>query len=238
MTLPIKLSAKKRTVIGRKVKQLRRQGKLPANIYGRETKSLAIELSLKEFKQVYKLAGETNLVELKVEGETKPRSVLIGKVQSNAVSDEWLHVDFRQVDLTKTVIVSVPVELTGAAPAVLKGGVLVRLINELEIEALPQDLPDKITVDVAGLTAIGQGISLRELKLDTAKLKLAAANLDEYVVKIETPSKEEESVAASASTLETPTSEVASAADEANKVESEEKKQREDQGKKPAANKP
>lgn len=230
MAATLKLNAKKRTITGRKVKKLRRQSLLPANIYGKDVKSLAIELPLKEFETVFKAAGETNLIELTVDKEAKPRPVLIGNVQLDPVSDFFLHVDFRQVDLTKKVVVAVSLELVGEAPAVVKGGVLVKLVNELEIEALPKDLPDKLTVDISGLEEIGQNIALKQVPIDSSKVKLMTENLDELVVKIEAPAKEEEPVVAPAA-AEVP------AAEEVKTAEAEEKQPAPDQGKKPAANK-
>lgn len=235
-----KLNAKKRTLTGRKVKNLRRQNLLPANIYGKDVKSLAVELPEKEFTAVFKTAGETKIVELSVDKEAKSRSVLIANVQRHPVSDVFLHVDFRQVDLTKKVVVAVPLELTGEAPAVIKGGVLVKLINELEVEALPNDLPDKISVDISHLEEIGQSISLQEVIIDTAKLKLMAEKLDELVVKIEAPAKEEEPapVPAEAAPVEGEAAKVEEKpAEEAKKAEPATKPQKEDQGKTPAANK-
>lgn len=235
MAQALKLNAKKRTVTGRKVKQLRRQSLLPANIYGKDVKSLAIELPLKEFETVFKTAGETNLIDLSVDKEAKPRPVLIGNIQTDPVSDVFLHVDFRQVDLTKKVVVAVPLELVGEAPAVAKGGVLVRLVDELEIEALPKDLPDKVEVDISGLEEIGQSIALKQVPIDLSRIKLMTENLGELVVKIEAPAKEEEPTPA----VEAPVAEPAQVeGEEAKKVEPEVKPQKEDQDKKPAANKP
>jgi large subunit ribosomal protein L25 len=244
-----KLKAKKRSVTGRKVKQLRREALLPANVYGKDVKSLAIELPLKEFEPVFKAAGETNIIDLSIDKETKPRPVLIGNVQLDPVTDAFLHVDFRQVDLTKKVVVAVPLELVGEAPAVAKGGVLVKLVNELEIEALPKDLPDKFEVDISGLEEIGNAISLKQVPIDSGKVKLMTENLDELVVKIEAPAKEEEPVPPTPVGVEAEAEAEAGAEGEkpaeAGKAPAaakapageEEKKPAPDQDKKPAANK-
>jgi len=93
------LTAEKRKVFGRKLKTLRREDILPANIYGKKVKSLAVQLGLKDFLPIYQLAGETGLVELKVKGEQKIRPVLIHNVQLHPVTDQPLHADFYQVDL-------------------------------------------------------------------------------------------------------------------------------------------
>jgi large subunit ribosomal protein L25 len=192
MSQKVKLNVNQRTIAGRKVKQLRRNHILPGNVFGKGVKSIAIELPLKEFQTAFKQAGETSVIELMVAKETKMRPVLVHNLQLDPVSDEPLHVDFHQVDLTQKVTVTVPVEFIGEAPAVTTGGVLVKLFNELEVETLPADIPDKITVDVSGLDTIGKGITLKDLKIDSQKVKLLVDNLDELVVKVDEPTKEEE----------------------------------------------
>ena len=122
-----KLTANKRTVTGRKVKNLRREGILPANIYGKKIKSLAVQLTVKAFLPVLKEVGETSLLELKVEGEEKTRPVLIHAVQFHPLSGDPLHVDFYEVDLKEKVTTKVPVELIGESPAVKeKIGILIQ----------------------------------------------------------------------------------------------------------------
>ena len=236
MSQALKLNAKKRTVTGRKVKQLRQKQILPANIYGKDVKSLAIELQSKEFKSLFSLAGETNIVNVSVDKEAKPRPVLINNVQLDPVTDEFLHVDFRQVDLTKKVTVMVPLEIKGESPAAIKGGVLVRLVSEVEIEALPADLPDKLEVDISGLEEIGQGITLKQVPIEVAKVKFLAENLDELVVKVEAPAKEEE--VAPAPVVEAAPAEGEKPGEETKKAEAEEKQPAPDQDKKPAPKKP
>ncbi len=203
MAQTTKLTVSKRTLTGRKVKQLRKKNILPANVYGKGVESLAIEIPVKEFQTAFKSAGETSIINLQVDKETKTRPVLVHNLQLDPVSDEVLHVDFHQVDLKEKVTVTVPVEFVGEAPAVIKGGVLVKLFNEIEVEALPADLPDKLTVDVSGLDEIGKGITLKDLKVDAQKVKLLVENLDELVVKVDEPTKEEE-VAPAAPAAETP----------------------------------
>lgn len=191
MSDKLKLKVNSRKLTGRKVKQLRAQGTIPANIYGKGVKSVSIQQPLKDFAVAFKQVGETGILELVVDKETKTRPVLIHNVQQHPVTGEILHVDFRQVDLTETVTVKIPIEISGTAPAITKGGVLIQLINEVEVEALPADLPDKFTLDVSQLEEIGQGFSLKDLKV-SAKVKLLTENLEELVIKIESPTKEEE----------------------------------------------
>ena len=186
------LKIEKRKLFGNKIKKLRKEGVLPANIYGRQVKSLAVQADQQKFQKLYDQVGTTGLVELEIKNETKKRPVLIHNVQLDPVSDSLLHADFYQVDLTKKVITSVPIELAGEAPAAAKGGVLVQVTNEVEVEALPADLPDKFIVDVSQLAEIGDHITMKKLDYDKDKVSLKLEDLGMAVVQIEEPAKEEE----------------------------------------------
>lgn len=187
----VKLVAQQRKVFGRKVKKLRQEGVLPANIYGKNIKSQAVQVNLKDFLEVFKQVGETGIVEISLDKETKTRPALIHSLQRHAVTDQPLHVELRQITLTERVQVAIPIELIGEAPAVDKGGVLVQLLNEIEVEALPTDLLEKFVVDVSGLGEIGQSIAIKDLKVDKAKVKILVEDESQLVVKIEEPAKEE-----------------------------------------------
>ena len=192
MSDKINLKVTKRKVTGRKVKQLRQEKIIPANIYGKNIKSLAVQAPLKDFHQAFKQAGETGIVNLTVTGETKSRPTLIHNIHRHPVTDYYLHADFYQVDLTKKVTVDIPIELTGEAPAISKGGVLIQLRDEVKVEALPTDLPSKFEIDVSKLEEIGQGISLKDIKLAKDKVTLAVDDPNQLIVRIEEPAKEEE----------------------------------------------
>lgn len=230
MSDKIRLKVSPRSLLGRKVKKLRREGSLPANIYGRGIKSLAVQLPVKDFKAAHTQVGETGIIEVVVDKETKTRSVLIHNVHRHPVTDDYLHVDFHQVDLTKKVSVNIPIELVGEAPAVSKGGVLLQLLDEIEVEALPADLPEKFTIDVSQLEEIGQSINLKNIKVDTKKVKLLSDNLDELIVKIEEPAKEEEKPVepeAEAEAEEKPEAEAEAEAEKEKGKEGEEKTEKE-----------
>ena len=159
------LQAEKRKIAGKKVNSLRRQGILPANIYGKKIKSISVQLSLKDFDTLFKEVGETGLVELSVAGEEKPRPVLVHNVQLHPVTSQPLHTDFFQVDLKEKITAMVPLALVGESLAVKdKKGVLLHTLNEIEVEALPQDLPDKLEVDATALSEVDQEIKVGELK--------------------------------------------------------------------------
>jgi len=192
MAITLSLSADKRTLTGRKVKSLRNKDFLPANVYGKNLKSQSLKLPLSEFKSVFFKAGETNLVSLKVKGESKPRPVLITNVHFHPVTQIPLHADFHQVDLKEKVTAEIPVELVGEAPAVKeKDAVLFQVHNEIEVEALPTDLIDKIEVDVTKLTDIGASILAKDLKVNRSKLTLQIDN-EEPIVLIQEKKEEKE----------------------------------------------
>lgn len=159
-----KLQAEERVVTGHQVKKLRAVGKVPASIYGRNTKSASIAIDIKTFLEVYKIAGETGLIDLALGSEIRP--VLVHHVQVHPVDGALLHVEFLQVDLKQKVKAHVPVVFEGEAPAVANGeGVLLTLIDEVEVEALPKELPENIGLDVTVLSAVGSELKVSDIKV-------------------------------------------------------------------------
>ncbi len=188
------LKANKRTVLGHKVKNLRKQGLLPANIYGKKVKSLAVEVAEKDFTSVFAKVGETGLIELTVGDEKKP--VLVHNVAYNPVTDKPLHVDFFQVDLKEKVTAKVKLVMIGESPAVKdKVGVLLTIISDVEVEALPSDLPDKIEVDITVLSALDQTLKVSDLKVSD-KIKILTNSASEIIKVAPLVSKEAEKMAA------------------------------------------
>lgn len=186
-----RLRAEKRQIFGRQVKKLRAEGILPANIYGKKVKSTSIKLPLKEFLPIYEQAGETSLVELKVKGEKKARAVLVHNVQLDPVSDQFIHADFHQVDLKQKVTTEVPLDLVGESPAVEeKLGILIQPLTEVEVEALPTDLPDKFELDISGLKKVDDAVVVADLKVPKKVNVLTGSQ--QVLVKINPLAKEEE----------------------------------------------
>lgn len=176
-----KLSVQKREVKGRKVKKLRKLGILPASLYGKKIQSISVQASLADFQKAYNQAGETGVIDLVLDGKKHP--VLIKNVQIHPVSQQILHVDFYQVDLKEKVKTSVPIEFTGKAAAVVqKTGVLLTLLDNIEVEALPTDLPERATVDVSGLAEIDQVIKVENLQLPAGVAVLTGK--DQEIVKV------------------------------------------------------
>jgi large subunit ribosomal protein L25 len=165
-TRPV-LQATRRGILGKKVKTLRREGKLPANIYGKGLKSIAIQINTKDFESVYKEVGETGLIDLILDGEAHP--VLIKSVQMKYPLHTPLHVDFHQVNLKEKVKAMIPIALVGEAKAVTdKIGTLIQLINEIEVEALPTDLPERIEVNVEHLANLNEQITVSDLRIPSS----------------------------------------------------------------------
>lgn len=180
----ITLKSEKRELFGRKVSRLRKSGLIPANVFGKKIESQAISVDAKEFADVFKKAGETQLIDL------NGKSVLVSNLQKDPISNLVIHVDFRQVDLTEKIEAKVPVILEGESPAEKQNlGTVVQQIDEIEVEALPADLPEKVIVDISVLAEVDQAIYVKDLKVDkNVEIK---TDLESIVVKVEPPTKEE-----------------------------------------------
>ena len=129
----LNLHAEERKILGKKVKKLRADGKLPAHVFGRGVEGENVLLSTKDFLKIFEQAGETGLIDLKI-GEERVRPVLIREVQYNPVSDDLIHVDFYQVNLSEKVKVSVPLVLIGEEPEGVKLGEVIVLQSLKEVE--------------------------------------------------------------------------------------------------------
>lgn len=157
------LEVKKRAVFGKKLKAVRAQGLLPANIFGENFTSQAITLVFKDFIKIFKKAGETQIVTLTLDGQGLP--VLIKKVQRHPVTNLILHVDFRKVDLTKKIETEVPIKLIGESEAVAQNkGVLLKLVESVMVEALPTLIPLAIAVDITRLKELNDEMKVKNLK--------------------------------------------------------------------------
>ena len=185
--LKVELQAQPRTLVGRVRKKLRTQAMIPAVIYGHNFKSLNIQIPVKEFKSVYAQAGESTLVYLKLDTESYP--TIIHDVVVDPVHDFVVHADFYKVKLDEKIHAKIPVVITGESAAVKDGGILVKNINEIEVEGLPQDLPHEFTVDISSLLKIKDQIQIKDLKVP-ANIEIKA-NIEEIVVLIQEPISEE-----------------------------------------------
>lgn len=200
------LTAQPRSVLGRKVKTLRKQDLLPANIFGKKIKSQTLSVNYSEFNKLFRKTGKTTLVDLKIEKEAKPRPVLITNVSRHPVTDNFLHVDFHQVDLTEKVTSSIPLRIMGEAPAVKdKGAVLVTVLSEIEVKALPADLPDHLEVSVEKLIEFGDSVLVKNLRIPPTVELLTGP--EETVATVQQPKEEVEEKPAPPAEGETPAAE-------------------------------
>lgn len=187
--MTIALKTEKREVFGKKLKPYREQGKLPVVCYGAGEENRPFWVSEKEFGKVWKAAGESTIIELDTpEGK---KNVLIQDVAMDAVKGEPIHADFLAVRMDKPIVATVPLVFSGEAPVVKAlGGVLVKVLREIEVEALPKNLPHEITVDISSLATFDDQISVGDLALPDG----VSAELDatEVVVLAEPPRVEEE----------------------------------------------
>lgn len=180
----INLNAQERQILGKKVAKLRDKGQLPAHVFGKGVEGENVVLEKREFLKVLEQAGETGLISLKI-GAEKVRPVLVREVQYNPVSGLPIHVDFYQVNLSEKVKVPVPLVLIGEEPETVKLGetIVLQTLNEVEVEALPSDLIEKIEVDITPLKAVDDAITVAQLNFDRSKLTVSAAE-EEVVVKL------------------------------------------------------
>ncbi len=158
------LHAKKRTVTRSKVKTLRNEGILPAVMYGAGVESTPIELELRETSKVLAHVGASTLISLKV-GNTN-HQVLLREVQRDYIRGDILHIDFLKVSMDVVIRTEVPLELIGESLAVKElGGLLVSGLSEIEVEALPGNLPDKIEVDISSIESMDDVITVADLEI-------------------------------------------------------------------------
>ncbi len=184
------LNVKTRTVTGKGVKNLRKQNLIPAVIYGKDVPSKNLVVEYLPFSRLYREAGESTLIDLKIDEEA-PVKVLIQEVQIDPLTEKFTHVDFRQIKMTEKIKTEALLKFIGEAPAVKElGGTLVRSVDKIEIECLPQNLVHEIEVDVSALKTFEDRIHIKDLKIP-AGIKILT-DIDTTVATVEAPLSEEE----------------------------------------------
>jgi len=187
----LELKAEKREVSGKKVKNLRAEGLVPAVVYGKETPSVILALDAHNFAKIYKKAGESTILKLNIEGEKELRNVLVTEAQLHPVTDEILHIDFYQVRMDEKIKTEVPLKIVGESPAVENlNGVLLINQDEVEVESLPGDLPHEIEVDISSIVELDQAILVKDLKLPVGVTSLD--NPEGTLIVVQSPRSEEE----------------------------------------------
>lgn len=199
----IKFLVEKRVLTGKKVKQLRKKGLVPGNIYGDNFTSISIQFPLADFRKMYKKTGGTNIVHLQLGEEIIP--ALVHAVQNHPVTDAILHVDFRKINLSKKIETSIPIKIVGESEAVAQNkGILLSLANEVVVESLPANIPSSIEVNISVLKELNQEIKIKDLP--SSEDYIYKENPEKVIVRI-TAHKEEsvESQVASPESVEVTT---------------------------------
>jgi large subunit ribosomal protein L25 len=183
------LKAEKRDVIGKQVNALRRSGKLPAVIYGRHLEPIAISLEAHSTGLAMAKLTSSSLVTIELDGKEYP--TLVRERQRDYIKGNLTHVDFLAIDLTERIRTLVSVQFVGVSTAVKDyNGVLVHNLEKLEVECLPTDLPERITVDISILKQIGEGIRVRDVDAMLSD-KVIVLNDPDEMVAVVTTSKDE-----------------------------------------------
>ena len=160
----IELNAAKRDVLGKKVRFLRRQGVTPVHVFGHGIESLPLQCDTASLQRVIAQTGQTRVINLKIDGEKTPRTVMVRETQQNILKGALLHVDFYQVKMTEVIDVDVPIVLVGEAPALRnKENMLSQELNELSVQCLPANIPNSIEVDVSSLDEADQAIRVNDI---------------------------------------------------------------------------
>ncbi len=158
------LSVQTRGKFGKAVKTLRREGLIPAELYGHGVKNMHLAVPAKDFLKVFKEAGTNTVVNLLVDKER--RSALIYDVRRDYLSDDVVHIDFYQVRMDEKIKTKIPLEFLGESLAVKeKGGILNRAMLEVEVEALPADLPHRLSVELALLDDLNKSAYVKDIKV-------------------------------------------------------------------------
>lgn len=192
----MEIIAEKREKLGKRSKSLKADRKIPAVMFGKHLESVPVQIDTVQFSKVFKVAGETSLIDLNIDG--KVEKVLVKHVQNDPIKGAFIHVSFYKVNLKEKTTANIPVEIIGEETnALVKSGegLVLVLLDEIEVEALPTDLPSKFVVDVSSLTELGKGITIADLQYDKSKVEIPGYEMDDVIVKIDEAKMKEEEVA-------------------------------------------
>lgn len=191
----MELNTQKREQLGKKTKVLREQGLIPAAVFGKGMETVSVTVGLLDFKRTYEKTGDTELIDINVAGGGDAEGkgdvsykCLVKEVQYNPITDEVDHVGFYKPDLTVRTNADIPVEIEGEEEneLVKSGeGLVLALVDTIEVSALPMDLPHAFTVDASGLGEIGEGITVADLNYDREKVEIVGLEEDALVVKMD-----------------------------------------------------
>jgi large subunit ribosomal protein L25 len=179
----LKLKTVKRNVFGKKTVALRRQGITPVHVFGNGIESLALQCESSELNRVILQGGTTRLIEVGIDNEKLPRSVFIREIQRNAISGQILHVDFYQVNKLEKMTAEIPIVFIGDSPASKsKVNMVEHQLTHIEIEALPDNMPQHIQVDISNLKEAGDIIHVKDIKF--ADGVSSTTDPDQIIIKV------------------------------------------------------
>lgn len=181
------LKAEKRSVLGKEVRQLRRQGILPGNVFGnKKHEPVAVQVDAHEFDRMLKTHGRTTLYRLVISPDGGEETVLVRHIDREPVTGAIQHIDFMHVEMNQPLRVKVPIHLTGVAPAIKEfDGILLHQLDSVEIEALPANLPEALTLDISGITELNTPLFVRDISVPRNVTLLTSE--DEAVVAVTPP---------------------------------------------------
>lgn len=186
MQINAKINARNRSAFGKHNKPLRKQNMLPGVVMEKSKPSLPVVMDFVEFNKVYKDSGETSLIDFAL-GDANFK-VLISEVQLNPMSLKPIHAVFRKVDLKEKLTAQVPVEIINEEinPLIKAGeAMMLKLLDEIEVEALPTDLPKEFVIDASKLINIGDEVKIADLEYDRSKVEISEYDADEPVAKLD-----------------------------------------------------
>lgn len=185
-----KLSAEPRQGVGKnKVDKLRVEELIPAVVYGKGEENTLVTVSAREFDRVYKQAGSNALIDLAFDGKTKP--VLVKDIQRHPYKNQYLHIDFYLINMKESIKVMVPVVLEGRDSIRVQPSVLMQLVNEVEVECLPNDIPQHATVNVEAME-IGDQITVEDLDVASNDQLTVLSDREEIIATLSLPREEVE----------------------------------------------
>ena len=182
----MELIAEKREIFGKKTKHLRDDRKLPAVIFGKGLESISVSVDFNNYVKVFNEAGETSVIDLMVGGKKHP--VLVKDVQYHHINNHPVHVGFYEVDLKQKITAQVPVEVINEEQnELIKGGefLILTLLDEIEVECLPTDIPHEFIVDATKLVSEDSVITIGDLAYDKSKVEIVGLESDELVAKLD-----------------------------------------------------
>lgn len=209
------LKAKIRKEVGKKVKEIRKEDKIPAILYGHKVKPQPLSIEYADFNHIYEEVGESGILRLVIDRQPE-KDVLVKDIQLDSISSKYIHVDFYQIKKGEEIKTKIPLKFIGESKAVKElGGVLEKPLEEIEVECLPKDLPREIKVDISHLKTFDDVIRIKDLsfplgvkiledKRETValvsppraeeELKELEEEIEEKVEEVEGVKKEEEEV--------------------------------------------